>query len=149
MALWMFAGTSFQSLRFSPVFNPSSVWLWESLGKTAHLGTELEKGKRKKRVNEECWGVSQLPFVRGLCWAQLGVIRVLILLHLALHCCDVSNVIQHGQNEINHESDGSSWLFKQRRNGFCQSLLIQHFFFYVCVSFIQNEVLRAMLKPLL
>lgn len=77
----------------------------------------------------------------------LGVIRVLILLHLALHSRDVSNAIQHDQNAINRESDASSRLFKLRRNGFCQGLLIRHFLLYVCVSFIQNEVQGAMWKP--
>lgn len=82
----------------------------------------------------------------GLCWAWLGVIRILIRLHLALHRLDVSNAIQNDQNEINHESDGSSWLFKLRRNDFCKGSLIQHILLCVYVSFIQYEVQGAMLK---
>lgn len=85
--------------------------------------------------------------VQGLCWAWLGVIRVLTSLHLALHSPDVSNAIQHDQNEINRELDGSFWLCKLRGNGFCQGLLIWHFLLYVCFSFIQYEVQGAMLKP--
>lgn len=79
----------------------------------------------------------------------LGMARSdsLTSLHLALHSPDVSNAIQHDQNEINHELDGSFWLCKLRGNGFCQGLLIQHFLLYVCISFIQYEVQGVMLKP--
>lgn len=112
--------------------------------------SELQKkkwDKSKKRVNKKWWEVCRLfSSVQGLCWAWLWPIRVLILLYLALHSCDVSNTIQNDQNEINHESDGSSWLFKPRRNDFGQGFLIQYFLSYGCVSFLQYEVQRVMLK---
>ena len=89
--------------------------------------SELQKkkwDKSKKRLNKKWWGVCRLfSSVQGLCWARLLVIRVLILLYLALHSCDVRNTIQNDQNEINHESDGSSWLFKPRKNDFGQGFL--------------------------
>lgn len=100
--------------------------------------SELQKekwDKSKKRLNKKWWGVCWLfSSVQGLCWARLLVIRVLILLYLALHSCDVRNTIQNDQNEINHESDGSSWLFKPRKNDFGQGVLVQYFLSYGCVS---------------
>lgn len=67
-----------------------------------------------------------------------------MLLHRSLHSRDVGNAIQNDRNEINRESEGSSWLLKLRKNGFCGGLLIQHFLLYVYVSFMQYEVQEAL-----
>lgn len=119
---------------FPPVFLTP---LWcdfdsQSLGRTADFRAKKEKKKRGQEQEED----KLFSSVQGLGWAWLGVIRVLIVLHVALHSRDISNTIQNDQNEINHESDGSSWLFKLRRNDFCRGLLIRYFLFYACVSFV-------------
>lgn len=100
--------------------------------------------KRRKIINVETFASSS--FLSEPCWAWLGVIRVLILLHLPLHSHDVSNAIQNDQNEINHESDGSSWLVKLRRNSSCRRFINSHFVFHAYVSFIQYKVPGAMSK---
>lgn len=146
------------SLRIFPVALFLSVFLrppWcdsdsQLLRKTANSRAKKEKKngqEQEEDENNKCWDICQLFFsVREPCWAWLGVIRVLILLHLPLHSHDVSNAIQNDQNEINHESDGSSWLLKLRRNSSCRRFINSHFVFHAYVSFIQYKVPGAMWK---